>query len=610
MINTLAPIVNPNKDRSSSFRSVHWLGASIVSLYFLLPYLILGKDGYILFHDNFDVLLIYFDVLKQNELLLAIDGDTPIPNFLYGLETKWLVLGFSLIRVIFFLLPSFWAYVFNTVIVHLVGYFGVLFLIREYFKATYQNNNYSVWIAILFATLPIYSLHGIGIMGQPFLIWSFFNLLNKKNILASCIIISIFPFYSSFSLVGLFILASIGLYGLYNFFETKSLNLYFWLGLVWMSILSIVSNYSLFMTFFVQQELSHRLDYTHQLPSFTGSIFIFLKIFFTGHHHSTSIIILPTYAIFFLALIREIPSKIKRSLQFILGLLLLISLLNALDIFLRYYFPNTIITAFSFSRFFTIIPMLWILGLIVVLGMNVLKDKIVKLLLGLQLLFCFLLPGKNVESLINYNLLLFPNFSIAEYVNDHLHPNQSFLSRIKLYVLDTYDTSSYNKLVSEELFDEIEIHINKPKKDYKVINLGIPSCIAQYNEFNTLDGLFYNYPLDYKRQFRAIVANELEKDQGLKDYFDGWGSNLTLFSSEIYHETKWPFLLKNVKEIKQLSIDTPKIRELGGRYIFSAFPIKNASDIGLKYHKKFSNKNSNWVIYLYEVKSMSKNLFK
>ena len=158
---------------------------------------------------------------------------------------------------------------------------------------------------------------------------------------------------------------------------------------------------------------------------------------------------------------------------------------------------------------------------------------------------------------------------------------------------------TYSQFYSENLFENIEKFIDKDQKNYKVVSVGIHPSIAVYNGFYSLDGYSVLYDLKYKNQFREIIAQELEKSEILRRYFDEWGSRAYIFSDEIGQN-----YLRKKNDVYPININlnTSKLYEMGGRYIFSSYKIKNYVENNLQMLKIFSDNKSVWKIYLYEVK--------
>ncbi|MBB6447168.1 hypothetical protein HNR53_003847 [Bacillus benzoevorans] len=159
---------------------------------------------------------------------------------------------------------------------------------------------------------------------------------------------------------------------------------------------------------------------------------------------------------------------------------------------------------------------------------------------------------------------------------------------------------SFKQFYATEEFAEINQYIGEPKGSYRVASIGLHPAIAQYNGFYTLDTYNNFYPLEYKHQFRKIIATELDKNSNLKKYFDTWGGRCYIFVAEL--GKNYDFRKDSDKKIRHLQLNTKVFKNMGGKYIFSSVPIMNAKSNGLIFKKAFEQKDSAWRIYLYEVK--------
>ncbi|MDD4776015.1 MAG: DUF6044 family protein, partial [Syntrophomonas sp.] len=159
---------------------------------------------------------------------------------------------------------------------------------------------------------------------------------------------------------------------------------------------------------------------------------------------------------------------------------------------------------------------------------------------------------------------------------------------------------TYREFFAEQQFQEIKEYIGRPQPDYRVVSIGIHPSISLYNGFYTLDGYASNYPLEYKHQFRRIIAPELEKSPFYRDYFDSLGgSRCYVFVEKLMYNS---MMTKGSGiKIERLDIDTAQLKAMGGRYILSALEIENAGAIGLGLEKVFEHQDSAWKIYLYQV---------
>ena len=107
----------------------------ILLLISFLPIFILGEKSFITIHDNLDSEFIFYHILKVTENLFPFNNPTIVPNIFDGLSTNYFHSEFSFIRVLFYIFPSFWAYVLNSLIIRIIGIVGISLLIRDYFKA-------------------------------------------------------------------------------------------------------------------------------------------------------------------------------------------------------------------------------------------------------------------------------------------------------------------------------------------------------------------------------------------------------------------------------------------------------------------------------------------
>src|SRR5699024_93601 len=97
----------------------------------------------------------------------------------------------------------------------------------------------------------------------------------------------------------------------------------------------------------------------------------------------------------------------------------------------------------------------------------------------------------------------------------------------------------------------------------KITGLSVPLCIRP--SINTI-------PIEYKHNFRKIIAPELNKNKQLKNYFDTWGSRLYMYIDEL--GKNYMFSKNSEKTIDNLDINTNAIKNLGGEYVLSGLPIE------------------------------------
>jgi len=535
-----------------------------------LPFFILGENSFITIHDNLDSDFIYLHVLKISGNLFSFDGSTPISNIFNGLERSYIHSEFSFIRVLFYFLPSFWAYVINSFLVRTIGFLGILLLAKDYFPAKNRTSTVLL-IGLTFSILPIYPLYGLTVMGQPLLFWAFLNLSkNKKKILSFSLII-LFPFYSHFALLAPFVLIAIFLYGFYfQFFLKQKINFSFWIGIGTLFLFFILANINLILGFLDATKVSHRTEWVLSSPGPYDTIKTIVSMLFSGQDHSSKIFSLPIILLVIYAFIKK-TTKSRSALTILL-------IIFGISVFWGIYTHFAILTedyisllsSFQFNRFTFFIPFLFLLILLILNQDAQIKKSVIYLTSILSLLFVL-----QNELVTNYIKLIKPSLS---------------------------KKITFQAFFSQNLFKQIEQHIEESKKDFRVVSLGMSPSIAQYNGFYTLDSYQNNYPLSYKKNFRLLIEKELDKNEELKKYFDDWGNRCYIFSSELKNSCYLNCKKDSNVEIQNLALNTEKLLKMGAHYIISAVPILNSNELNISLEKIFEDNISSWKIHLYKIK--------
>ena len=98
---------------------------------------------------------------------------------------------------------------------------------------------------------------------------------------------------------------------------------------------------------------------------------------------------------------------------------------------------------------------------------------------------------------------------------------------------------SWKDYFAEDLMAEIRDAIRKEtgmeQSEYRIASLGMCPAVPLEAGFYCIDGYSNNYSLEYKHQFREIIAKELEKCPDMRVYFDDWGSRCYLFTCCWYY---------------------------------------------------------------------------
>lgn len=562
-----------------------------------LPLIFFGKNSFLLTNDNLNLEFLISHLLKTSGNLFNLSLTDQLPQFANGLELKYIHSPFNLVKVFFIFFESFDAYIINSVTTRLIAFFSIRLLILNYFNL---NNNLQVnLISFGFASIPVYNILGITILGLPLLLWAFLNLLESKKILISLISIIFFVSYSHFHLIFPFAVFWLVILAFYKLiYQGKKIKT-FLLGILVFIIFTLLFNYGIISTIFESGDSkSFRVSREFiNLPTYLGMIYSFIKTIFFGDLISSLFVSIP---ILFLVFYQALNKKIDNIIILLILVICFNTLINSLAIHISKFFGEflSIFSAFNFGRFIFLNS--FIFFLILVYMVDKIKNK--KIVLVSLTLIISLNMIRNMEFYYN---------SVGRIVNDdnkHFPYDEdkylkSLVSR-DLYNNDFHIHHSsgffnFNEYYSEILFREIENYIGKSKDEFSVIHLGINPAISQYNGFYSLDAYSPNFPIKYFNIFNRINSRELSKLDDEKGI--NMSNKLMLISSEL---TKiCPEFCFDLDKFKinnfEPNIDELKVQNV--EYIFSAVMISNVEKLNIKFEQKFEHNDSPYTIYLYKI---------
>lgn len=542
------------------------IALTIIAAY-LSPLFILGEDAHIRVHDNLDSNIAWYKILSESGQMFGSLNAT-IPQVINGLPRNALGTEYSGIVWLHHLFPSMLAYAISQGITRFVAFFGMYLCLKKHFIPQKEYHFITVTSALAFSLTPFWPSGMLSTLGMPLALWAFLNIRKGERDWKNYAVLTLLPLYSSFVLGFFFFLFAIGVFWLIDVFRGKGLNVRFLMSIAYMTFIFLLVEYRLVGSFLFSSEPNSRDEYFHAKLSLLRVIRLTFKNFILGHTHVMTVHGLMILPVLFLALYIIVAKKLwKKERAFWLLLILNFALSTWyafwfykgwLPLTERFHFLDT----FNFARFHFLRPLIIYLGF--ALGLKI----IIQNFASLRPIVYFFIAGQ-----------MFVLFAFNDEIIHHGKP-------------------TVKQFYAEELFAEIKDYIGLPVEDYRVASIGIHPAIAQYNGFYTIDTYNNFYPLTYKYKFREIIEKELEKNKTLRTYFDEWGGRCYLFVDELGKH--YMFKKSSKKVLKNLEINTEPFKELGGKYLFSAIPIENAKEIGLRLNKVFKNTNSAWNIYLYE----------
>jgi hypothetical protein len=538
---------------------------------------LLGTGVNMTIHDHLDGAFVRLKILAESGLIFA-PLDATIPNIMNGAPRVSFGSEFNVLLWLVYFFGLYPAYVLNQIIIRFIAFIGMYLLLQKHVLAWEKNEVVSAGSALAFACLPFYAHFGLSVAGQPFVFYAFLNIRQHDMNLKNWLIIALVPFYSIFGISNLFLLCAMGGLLFYDWLGQKTFSTKFACAIAFMFGVSLIVDYRLVLSVLFSSIgfVSHRTEFVYDMTgTWVNAIKDAKDNFIFGQGHAASLhhmLILPAAG---LAAATVLIRQIKIPLFFqILGLTLLISfwygiwpLCWQLIIEVKKGIPFL-----NLGRFHYLHPSLWY----------------VLFALSLNIIWRYIRFG---QIIVIAALVIQTGFLISQ--NDHFVNKHS-------------GNPTYADFFSAQLFSDIDKTIGQNKNTYRVVSIGIHPSISQYNGFYTLDGLLYNYPLAYKRQFRQLFSSELEKSEYWRSYYDGWGSRFYIMVKDLEGYKANAFMLREPlvrylkARIEKLSFNTELFKKMGGKYIFSAVEILNSQENGLFLIKIFDRPDSIWRIFLYE----------
>jgi hypothetical protein len=603
----------------------------LFAVFFLLPFALFGTNSVITIHDNLDQMIPYYKMYHDNGLFFKFDSPTKgfseMSTLFYGHS------NFSLTPLLYSLFYDFTAYTINTYICIFLGFFSMYLLLKKI------GNIDSVLIFLLslcYAILPVGPNLGICVSTLPLIIVIFIHFISQNKFSWKILLILFYPFFSSFTMTGIFILG-FWFFGLIILgIKNKKINPNLLIGFVLLCIGYILVDLRLFYVMFILKTPLNRSVYNNLYPvGIIAQIKLFLvtlkKYCMHGHFHASSFqrkIIIPlalfvsVFCLFMLirkiknqsgTMIARIRTAVAESsiygkqlfiFEFTVFIFSSIAALydsGLLNGFIVRYIP--ILSGFNWGRVWIFNRVLWyaifVLCLQFVSGISEVAININTGSRSEKIKLPSFLPRLSVWVLVCIQLLyisltnVYYNDQIKTWFNEiviktgvakKFMPNRRFDKFI-----------SYKEFFSADLFEKIKKDISYSGE--KVVAFGYHPSVLMYNGFNCIDGYNNAYPLSYMRRFRTLIAPEFVINQKAMEFYDSWGAIMYLYNSELGYQ---PTRNKDTSPVK-LNIDMDVFKnDFEGRYILSRAEISNSDILGLDMIKRYND--DIYAIYLYQTR--------
>lgn len=551
-------------------------------------YAFFGEGSYIAVHDNLDLFIPQFQMMKNTGSFFAHHVDVP---FLGGVSRDNLPSEWSLYTLLYVILPSFTAYITGYLLKVAVAIVSVYLLARDWYGEKFgEYRCLVILMGLAYGVLNLFPAFGIPFASIPLILFLLRRTYKKPRPFLYAAIFC-YPFLSYFSYFGFFILAYLVLAIIWLGIRDRKVSISLLLSLFLLGAGYVVFEYRLFGVMLLKDTETIRSSMVEADLTAGQIASQILDVWKNGMFHAESVhgrLILPVCAVYFIYRnARYIKERRGREIfHDVFNLFMLLTVFNSViyGIYNWGAFRSLVETlipplkGFQFNRTVFFSPFLWYASFFLILqrmycshrrGMRLLANGLALLALALVMLT----PTK-------YNDLY-------------------ATCRNKAYELlrgKVSDDLCYGEFYSPELFAQIKEDIGYDGEWSAAY--GIYPAVLEYNGIATLDGYLGYYSEEYKYNFRRIIAPALERVEESRTYFDDWGARAYLYSgtdSSVVSATKTVYATD-----RDIYLDAQAFENLGGRYIFSRLELQNAQETGLKFVKSYASEKSPYVIYLYE----------
>ena len=579
-------------------------------------YCAIGENSYIGVHDNMDLFIAQFAMLRNTGTFFSHGVSAP---FLGGVSRDVLPGEASLYTVLYMIFSPFTAYIVGYVLKIVIAVFSCVLLFVDFtilsgekidsfferarfcMKEEYAPElNLAVGVGFLYGVLNLFPAFGISFASIPLIVYLLRRIyLTEKSgdpkrvrkMAEYVVLIFCYPFVSYFSYFGFFILGYLFIGIIWMWIRDKKPSFGLIAGLVVLSVGFAVFEYRLFGMMLFSDVTTIRDTMVQSFVPASEVPRLILDVFVNGMMHAEDChkyFVMPVCLLYLIFLNgRFVYKKNFRGIfTDVYNLCALILVFNAVvygiyfirevdDVFATVVPP---LKGFQFNRTVFFSPFIWC-AMLFIIAYRMSKKEIFKGVLSYAVIATAVVLV--IITPTRYNDL---RGTLYHVVKENILGNK-------------LDDLNYREFYSEELFSDVKKEIGYKEGEWSVA-YGMHPAILEYNGIATLDGYLGFYPQSYKEEFRKVIAPALSKNPGSAAYFDEWGARCYLYSgtdATIVMATKSMYGVTD----NNIYIDAGELKKLGCKYLFSRIDIANAPEEGLTPIGEYSGYNSPYNIYVY-----------
>lgn len=571
----------------------HWYFLIVIGILLvqLAVFSICGENSYIAVHDNLDLFVTHFKMLKDNQVFFASDATIPM---LSGISRDAFASEYSLYNILYFIFPIYVAYISGYFLKIIMGIFAIRLLLKDVLGVSYEKYRPLIYmIGMGYGLIPVFPAYGMAFTSIPLILYLLRRIILQPK---TWIYFGVFlyPLVSYFSYFGFFILAYMVLAVIILWIYERKLNKGLVLAIPVLAMGYVIFEYRLFREMLFSNIVSIRTTMVNGeftlLEVLLEAKDVFIHTIFHAQD-SHKYLILPLCILFFvmihsLSIFRISQKQIKKTMMYfdgVIGMIVFNCLIYGFYDFkpLRELVEMLLppLTGFQFNRTIYFNPFLWFMALFIV--MKFLYDcdcKVCKwvanVLVTLSVLVVLWTPQV-------YNDFYYTCYNTAYKIVKNQEPSGL----------------SFGEFYSEEFFEAIKEDIGYEAE--LAIAYGMHPAVLQYNGIATIDGYLGLYSQQYKEDFRELIEPALKESEEFAIYYDTWGARAYIYAGT--GENTYTANRQISFRDTSLDINIEAFEKLNGEYIFSRVEISNKEELQLELIGLYEDSTlSPYRIYVYK----------
>lgn len=544
-----------------------------------------GESSYIAVHDNMDLFLAQYQMLKNTGSFWKHGVDVP---FLGGISRDNLPSELSLYSMLYMIFPTYIAYVLGIIGKIILGMFSFRLLAKQLYPEQYKTYRPVIYmVGFAYGIIWFFPAFGFAFASIPLCVYLLVKIYRQQGRWWYPALFA-YPLVSYFSYHGIFILGYLVIAIIWLSIRDRKVPKTLIAALFVLAAGYVVCEYRLFGQMLFSDEVTIRSTMTNPSLTIPEVLQESLDAWRNGIFHADSVhgkVILPICLVYFVAqnlcyLFRKQWKRIFHDpFNFVMLFLVFNSVIYGLYDFepLRSLVETLIppLQGWQFNRTIFFNPFLWYCALFLILirlyDSGIVTLWVANLIICLAVLVVILTPTR---------------------YNDLFATCYNHLRGIEI------DEYNYEQFYATDLFEQIKEDIGYDGE--WSVAYGMHPAVLEYNDIATLDGYLGFYSQQYKEDFRKIIAPALERVEASRIYYDDWGARVYLYSGtdeSVVSSAKTIYVTD-----RTLYIDTEAFRALNGRYIFSRIEVSNAGELGLVQLGTYTAEDGSCTVYVYEVK--------